>query len=340
MNRDPAVLRWGFLGASDIAHTRLLGAVNAQADSRVVSVLSRDPARARAYAAQHGIERAFDNLNAFLADEDLDVVYISTTNEKHRDEALAALAAGKHVLCEKPLALNLEDASTMVRTAAEDGLVFGTNHHLRNAATHRAMRRLVLDGTLGEILAVRVFHAVYLPPRLQGWRLDNPAAGGGVMLDITVHDADVLHFLLGRDAEEVTAISVAQGLGQGGLEDAVMGVIRFSGGALAQFHDAFTVAHAGTGLEIHGTEGSLIGQGVMTQEPTGTVVLRRPGQEETIDVGEREDLYAHAVRHFNAAVRGEGRPFATGHDGVRSLAVALAAREAAQTGRRVPVRYP
>jgi len=233
----------------------------------------------------------------------------------------------------------LTDAREMVSAAAQASLPFGTNHHLRCAPTHRTLRRLVQEGAIGQPLAARVFHAVYLPPRLQGWRLDNPAAGAGVTLDITVHDADTLHFALGVRAEEVIAQSLSQGLGQGGVEDTNMGVIRFEGNILAQFHDSFTVRHTSTGFEIHGTEGSLLATDVMTQEPVGRIILRRGTEVTEIDPGPVENLYAFAVRHFNAAARGDGHPAATGEDGIRSLAVALAAVESIKTGKRTKVQY-
>ncbi len=105
---------------------------------------------------------------------DIDAVYISTTNELHRDQLFAAAAAGKHVLCEKPLALTLADARAMVAECERRGVVMGTNHHLRNAATHRAMREAIAAGRIGKPLFARVFHAVYLPPHLQGWRIKKP----------------------------------------------------------------------------------------------------------------------------------------------------------------------
>jgi 1,5-anhydro-D-fructose reductase (1,5-anhydro-D-mannitol-forming) len=339
MSAKQEKLCWGLIGASDIAETRMIPAINARPDSMVHSVVSGNADHAKAYAKKNSIRQAHENLEAFLADPDLDIVYISSTNEKHREQALASIRAGKHVLCEKPLALNLPDARGMVRAAAQAGLIFGTNHHLRCAPTHRALRRLVQEGKIGQPLAARVFHAVYLPPRLQGWRLDNPAAGAGVTLDITVHDADTLHFVLGVGAEEVIAQSVSQGLGRGGVEDTTMGVIRFEGNILAQFHDSFTIRHTATGFEIHGTEGSLLATDVMTQEPVGRIVLRRGTEETEIDPGIREDLYAFAVRHFNAAARGEGEPAATGEDGIRSLAVALAVIESVKTGKRTKVQY-
>jgi len=334
---DTRILGWGLIGASDIADTRMIPAINAQPDARVVAVVSAKGERARQLSASHAIPNAYDALEALLGDPAVDAVYISSTNERHLAQALAAARAGKHVLCEKPLALTLADARLMVDSCHEAGVVIGTNHHLRNAASIRTLQRLVVDGAIGTPLAARVFHAVYLPPRLQGWRLTDPAAGGGVIFDITVHDADTLRFVLGSGVLEATALSATQGLASGALEDAVMGVLRFENGVLAQFHDAFTVAHALTGLELHGTGGSLYATDVMTQEPVGQIILRRDGREEQIAIEAPEDLYARSVRLFDAAIRGDGQPSATGEDGIRSLAVALAVRESAATGRVVPI---
>jgi 1,5-anhydro-D-fructose reductase (1,5-anhydro-D-mannitol-forming) len=336
---DNKKLGWGLIGASDIAKTRMIEAINGEADSAVVAVMSSSQERAKRYAAENGIPRSYTSVTAILADPEVDIVYISTTNERHKQEVTLAAQSGKHVLCEKPLALALQDAREMLETCRQANVILGTNHHLRNAVPHRALRRLIKEGAIGTPLAARVFHAVYLPPRLQGWRLDRPEAGGGVILDITVHDADVLHFALDDDAEEVVALSGQQGLAQSGLEDAVMGVIRFRSGLLAQFHDAFTIQNARTGFEVHGSEGSLIGEDVMTQEPQGKLFLQRQGKREEVDLGPHENLYAHQVRHFNAAVHGQGKPFTTGEDGVRSLAVAMAVLEATKTGQRVAVQY-
>jgi 1,5-anhydro-D-fructose reductase (1,5-anhydro-D-mannitol-forming) len=330
------MLRWGLIGASTIGREWMAPAIGAQPDSMVAAVVSSDPERATTYAADLGIPKAHASVDELLADPDIDAVYISTTNEWHEPQVLAAVAARKHVLCEKPLALSLASARGMVAAGKAAGVVMGTNHHLRNAASHRMLRELIQNEAVGQPLAARVFHAVYLPPHLQGWRIQRLEAGGGVILDITVHDADTLRFVLGDEAQEVTAMTASQGMAKDGLEDAVMGVMRFRNGVIAQFHDSFTARHAYTGFEIHGTEGSLYARDVMTQRPTGTVTLRRDGVEEVIPI-EHENLYERSVRRFNAAIRGEGTPAATGDDGIRSLAVALAVRDSAASGRVVQV---
>ena len=328
-------LRWGLIGASTIAAQHMIGAMR-ENGGEVAAVMSASLERAEAYAVEHKIARATADLAALLGDPAIDAVYISTTNERHRDQVLAAANAGKHVLCEKPLALSLADAKAMVAACRERGLIMGTNHHLRNAATHRAMREAIKAGKVGKPLFARVFHAVYLPPNLQGWRIDKPQAGGGVVLDITVHDADTLRFVLDDEPVSVSAMSARGGLARAGLADGVMGVARFANGVLAQFHDAFTTRYAATGFEVHGEAGSLIGRNCMTQAPVGDVLLRDANGETPLPIAP-EDLYARSVRLFQEAVAGRGAPAASGEDGVRSLAFALAAAEASRAGREVKV---
>ena len=332
-------LGWGLIGASTIAAEHMIGAIRAQAGHAVVGVASSSAGRAREYAQRHGIPGAHGSVPELLADPAVQIVYVSTTNELHHPQVLAAAAAGKHVLCEKPLALNLDDALSMVAACRAAGVVMATNHHLRNAATHRKIRDLIRDGAIGKPLFARVFHAVHLPPHLQGWRIDKPQAGGGAILDITVHDVDTLRFVLGAEPVEAVGMTQSASMARAGLEDGVMAVLRFDNGVLAQLHDAFTVQHAGTGIEIHGEQGSIVGRNVMTQQPVGEIVLRTAAGEQAVPVV-HENLYARGVAAFCAAIRGEGPPAATAEDGVRSLATALAVLEACRTGAAARVAHP
>ncbi|HXZ08840.1 MAG TPA: Gfo/Idh/MocA family oxidoreductase, partial [Paraburkholderia sp.] len=292
--------------------------------------------RAREFAGKHSIPTASADLAQVLANKDIDAVYISNTNDKHLSQVLAAAAAGKYVLCEKPLALSEGDAAQMIEACAGNNVVLATNHHLRCAATHRRMRDLIVSGAIGKPLYVRVFHAVSLPPHLRGWRIDRPEAGGGVVLDISVHDVDTLRFLLDAEPVEVCAMTSTSGMATAGLADGVMGIIRFSNGVLAQIHDAFTTPYAPTGLEVHGTEGSLIARDVMTQRALGEIQLRSAQGIEVIDV-DHHNLYATAVAQFHRAVLHGEAPAATGADGYRSLMTAMMIEESAATGRRVAV---
>jgi 1,5-anhydro-D-fructose reductase (1,5-anhydro-D-mannitol-forming) len=329
-------MKWGLVGASTIASEHMIGAIRAQGHE-IVGVLSGDRARGAEYAARHGIPASTTELDALLATPGLGAVYISTTNEKHHPQALAAIAAGMHVLCEKPLAMTAAQAAEMVRAAAAKEVVFATNHHLRNAGAHLAIRELIEAGRIGRVLSVRVFHAVHLPEHLRGWRINDAGAGGGVIPDITVHDADTVRFHLGEDPVEVVAMAGASGMGKG-VEDSVMSVWSMPSGAMVQAHESFTHGFAGTGVEVHGTEGSIFGRGIMTQRPVGEVELVTAEGRQAVEF-ERHDLYVRSLGRFAEAVAGRGRPAADGVDGVKSLAVAMAVREAAQAGRAVRVDY-
>lgn len=329
-------MRWGLAGASTIAAEHMIPAFRAHGDE-VMWVASGKPDRATLYAAEHGIGRGFGSLEEALASGGVDAVYVSSTNEKHAPQALAAIEAGVHVLCEKPLAMNVGEAAHMVETARQAGVVFATNHHLRCAGSHRAIRDLIAADAVGRVLSMRVHHAVHLPPHLRGWRINDAGAGGGVVPDITVHDADTVRFLLGEDPIEVTALDGTSGMGEG-VEDSVMSIWTMPSGVMVFAHESFTHPFAGSAIEVHGAQGSIFARGVMTQRPVGEIELVTADGRQDVSFSSH-NLYVEGVRMFREAVRGCGQPAATGLDGINSLRVALAVREAARSGQLVAVNY-
>jgi 1,5-anhydro-D-fructose reductase (1,5-anhydro-D-mannitol-forming) len=328
-------LGWGFVGASIWARRYLVPAVQAVDGAEGVGVFSTSPERGERFARETGLTRSYTSLDELLGDSRVGAVYISTTNDLHAPQTVAAARAGKHVLSEKPLATSLDDARRMRDACAEAGVVFGVNHHLRGGATIRAMRDAIVRGDIGDVVAARVFHANLLPEDMRTWRLDRPEAGAGAVLDLTVHDVDTIRFLLDDEVAEVTAVTANQGMAGAAVEDSAMGVLRMRGGQLVSFHDSFVVPHAGNGVEVHGTEGSLFARDVMGPEPIGEVFLRRGTEIAPVEIPERWPLYENVIRRFDAAVAGEGEPVASGEDGIASLAVALAALESARSGRPV-----
>lgn len=323
-------MRWGFIGASSIAE-RVIPSLRKIAGQELVAVCSRSAPRAQQFAEQQGLASAHTDLAELLA-LGLDAVYVSSTNEQHAAQTLAALDAGCHVLCEKPLAMSLADAAQMIERAQAAGRVLATNHHLRASALHGQVRQMVADGAIGRVHGVQVSHAVFLPPHLQGWRLDAPGAGGGVVLDILVHDADLLRFLLQREPQRITTVTRQHGLGQGQVEDSAMSLIEFDGDVLAQTHESFVARHAATRLHVLGTEGALYAEGSLTQDGGGRLWLRDARGEREIPAP-KVDLYEIGCAAFVRACAGDGAPLASGRDGERSMAVALAGLASAASGR-------
>ena len=330
-------MNWAFTGASTIAGQYVANAIRAAGPGDLCWVVSGSADRAAAFARTHAVARSGTDLAKALADPAVDAVYISSTNEKHYAQAMTAIEAGKHVLCEKPLATSIADACAMVRAAEVAGVVFATNHHLRSAGSLRAIRDLIASGTLGTILSLRMFHAVELPLHLRGWRLDSPSAGGGVIADLTVHNADCVRFLLGEDPVSVVAHMAATGLGQG-VEDSAMSVWAMPSGAMVFSHESFTHPFAASGLEVHGTHGTVLARGVMSQDPVGEIDLVTRSGTTRVNF-DSAGLYETVVRNFYATVAGIATLAASGRDGVKSLQIADAVRNAALSGKRQTVNY-
>jgi 1,5-anhydro-D-fructose reductase (1,5-anhydro-D-mannitol-forming) len=333
-------VKWALLGASNIASEWMVGAIRAVGDE-VVAVVSGSAERAKAFAQQHGVGHAFSDTQAAagaLAGLGLGAAYVSNTNDKHEAAVLLAAGLGCHVLCEKPLALDLAAAQRMVDACRAADVVMGTNHHLRHNSAHRQMRQVLREQGLGRLVSGRVSHSVFLRQKLQGWRVDNPAAGGGVVLDIAVHNADSLGFLLGEYPVEVMAMTHNSGMGHG-VEDTALSLWRYASGLTVFTHQGFTTPHASNRLELLGDQASLEARGVLNQAPGGELIWRRADGDLSLRL-DHDNLYLRGLREMHKAIRGEPHDMATGQAGVQSLAVALAVLESARTGRSVVVPTP
>jgi 1,5-anhydro-D-fructose reductase (1,5-anhydro-D-mannitol-forming) len=331
---------WTLVGASGIAESSIVPAILAQPSARIASVVSSSLGRAAKLADTCGAV-PLDDLQTALADPAVDAVYISSINSSHYEQTIAALEAGKHVMCEKPLALTSKEAVAMAEAARKAGVLLATNHHMRNSVPHELMRRAIASGDLGTIVGASVRHAVNLPKSAQGWRTEDRKSGAGVILDITVHDADVLRYVLGSDPEHVYAQVRSGAMTAPGIDESVFGTAHFADGTDVAFFESFISGHAPTELAVFGTEASMIGVGIQSMQPAGSLYRVVDGEATPVELGEREDLYTTGFRRFQAAAQGrEERPAATAEDGIWSLAFAEAALRSVQSEKAETVIYP
>lgn len=328
---------WGLIGASNIARKRVAGAIKQSAAGKLVAVMSHSAPAAQAFAEEFDIPQHCDSVGELLSNPDVRAVYVSSTNQHHHLQVLAAAAAAKHVLCEKPLATQLIDAVEMVQACRSAEVVMGTNHQLRNAVTIIAMRDAIASGAIGNPVCAIVSQPVHVG--LNEWRRTDPAAGSGVSFDVLVHAADAIRFILGQEPTEACALGRSSTSMTNAVNDSIMATYRFDGGALAQLYADFNAAQGRTRVEIHGTTGSIFAADVLGKAPQhrGRVVLRRNDVEEEIALESDESRYLRGINRFNAAILENGRPACSGADGVRSLAMILAAETAARLGKTVPV---
>ncbi len=191
----PRSIRWGVLGAARIAVRCVLPAFGSTRHAQVVALAARDPERARTVAAQFGIARAYGSYDELLADPSLEAVYIPLPNDLHLPWTLRALEAGKHVLCEKPIALSADQAQTIAGASIRCGRQVAEAYMIRFHPQWQRARALVLSGRLGEAHAVHSWFAYDNPP---GANLRNSAAhGGGGLYDIGGYALVVARWLFG-----------------------------------------------------------------------------------------------------------------------------------------------
>jgi 1,5-anhydro-D-fructose reductase (1,5-anhydro-D-mannitol-forming) len=325
--RESDRIGWGIVGLGRIADTEIAPAVAAAANSTLAGVVSRTAAKAEEFAARHGAAAAYDDYAALLADPSVDAVYIATPNALHADQVVAAAEAGKHVLCDKPLATSVTEAERAVAACEAAGVRLGITFQTRNHEGMRDIRDLLAAGGIGSVRLVQVELGTgrKLP---QGWRTDPGLAGVGVMHNLGVHAYDLLRFLLGAEVVEATAVvDVEPGFS---VDTLALALLRFDNGALAYVNANQSLPNTQPDLSVHGTEGAVFGRSVTRPNLTGSIsVTGREGssQRSVSSAG----AFVTTVGDFAGAVL-EGRvPSPSGLDGLRSVelidALARSARE-------------
>ena len=317
-------IRWGILGTGDI-NRKLLRGARQSAEVEVVAIASRDEDRAATFAREHGIPHSFGSYEAMFDDPGVDAVYISVPNSLHHPWTMTALAAGKHVLCEKPYTRHPEEVGEAFDAAERAGLVLMEAFMWRH--TRQTQRVLELLPRIGRLQTVRATFSFPLgnPDNIR-LRAD---LDGGSLMDVGCYCVSGARLLAD---EEPLAVYGTQEVGPSGVDVRFTGVLRFPGGVVAEFTSGFTTDHES--LEAIGTEGSL-----RLPDPWHNVKGRffLNDEEVQLDPG---NPYQDELENMGAAIRGDGtarlgRPDALGQ--AQSIA---ALYESAATGTEVRLDGP
>lgn len=328
--------RWAFIGTGRVSR-QMAEAVGRAHGARLHGVLSRRPGTAGAFARDHGAAVTYSSLDAMLADPEVDIVYVASPNGLHREHVVAASAAGKHVLCEKPMANDPGDCLAMIDACSRAGVRLGIGFQYRQHPAHRRVRELVARGGLGRVVFADA--AVHVPQlTTPGWYDDPSLAGGGVLPMAGVHRIDLLRFVLGSEVLEVSAFLGARDAHRP-YEDVVAALLRFDGGAVATVRFALDAASPGDGVAVSGERGWASAARTTSQWwGTDGGELAWSADDGTGAEGfAMQDLYAAQVASFMAAVDGVGAFEAEGVDGLRAAEVTAALRASAESGSVVRV---
>ena len=294
-------IHWGIVGCGWVARDYVAPGIIHAPNAQLVALSDPDPGAMSAIAGLTSGTASSGSLNDFLHTPGLDAVYIATPNHLHRPLTEAAAYAGKHILCEKPMATNTSDADAMVRACRDAGVQYGTAFDQRFQARHRRLKELVASGALGTITACRIHYACWTPgdwvPPTQdshdNWRVDPARAGGGAFIDLAPHGLDLLQWMLGEPIVEVGCL-LQRRVFDYPVDDGGALIGRFEGGALLTMNVAYNCPDVfpRRTLEIIGTKAMAIARSTMGQTPGGTltVVDAATGSASEITVPEAEDV--------------------------------------------------
>ncbi|GHV03111.1 dehydrogenase [Clostridia bacterium] len=338
----------GVIGCGSIALTRHILEYAANSSVRIAGYFDPVPGRAAETAALHG-GRAYAALDEMLADKSVDAVSVCSPNRTHREYTAAALRAGKHVLCEKPMAASAAEAREMLAAQESAGKILMVGHNQRLLEANRIAKGLIEGGSLGKVLTARASFCHGGPEswsREKGagtWFFQKGAAGFGAAGDLGIHKFDILRWLTGAEVESVYAEfrtsdkTFADG-SPIGVEDNALMILNFEGGAAAQV----TVSWTHYGPEDHGTTVDLSGGTIELFTDAPLKVTKKGGETTIYDISSIQtndnQTRSGVIDEFIDSVERGREPIATGRDGLRALEILEACARSDKERRLVRIR--
>lgn len=271
------MLNWIVIGIGDIATRRVIPAIQAEPRSRLYGLVTRDPAK----AAPYGV-RVWETLDQALADPEVHAVYVGTPVFLHAPQTMDSLRAGKHVLCEKPMAMNEAEARNMLDVAYESGKTFGVAYYRRSYPKVQRAKQL-LAGAIGRpVLAELTSHGWFDGKGNRSWLVDPAKAGGGPLFDVASHRIDVLNFLFGEPSGVTAQLSNV--VHHYPVEDNATVMIEYAGGVRGIVDVRWHSKVARDECRIRGTDGEM--------------ELSSLNGPDLVYPGARENLPPHANLHY------------------------------------------
>lgn len=284
-------LKWGIIGCGGIADRRTLPGMMLASNAEPYAVMDANPEAAARCQEKYGAKYAFTDYRDVLALDEVDVVYIASPVFCHKEQALAAARAGKHILLEKPIGLSLEESREIVAACEAAGVKLGIGFMMRYHAYHQAMREVIAQGKIGKIVSMRAQFTCWYPDMPNCWRQDKTKSGGGALIDMGIHCIDLLQYISGLEAVECTGYAQTQTFGYSSDDSSAI-VMKMNNGALAMVDSNFNIpdAAAKCPLEFYGTKGSMIAVGTLSQDEGGSVEVLVANDDAAYDAQQNRSL--------------------------------------------------
>ncbi|HKV46025.1 MAG TPA: Gfo/Idh/MocA family oxidoreductase [bacterium] len=323
-------IHWGILGVANIAVKAVIPAIQHAANGSLDAIASRTAAKAQEAARGLGIARAHGSYEALLADPAIDAIYIPLPNSLHREWTIRCAEAGKHVLCEKPLAPTAAECTEMIAACHEHRVTLMEAFMYRFHPRTERVARAVADGALGEVRLVRAAFTFQISnPR--NIRLQ-PALAGGALYDVGCYAVNVSRMILG----EPEGVFACGRIGEHGVDDQLGGVLTYPGGRMALIDCGLALARRQT-YEVVGTDARLsVPLAFLPGTADAEWHLTR-GADRSTEVIPGVDQYQLMIEHFGRAAGSGARPALPPEDAVGTLRVIEALHRSLRSGRREPV---
>jgi 1,5-anhydro-D-fructose reductase (1,5-anhydro-D-mannitol-forming) len=325
------MIRFGIAGFGLHAVRRLMPGFALAGNCKVVALSRRDATKAREAAAQYGIPHVFASTEELSRCPEVDAVLVTTPNALHLEDVLTAVAAGKPVLCEKPMGMNADECRQMVEAARRAGVLLGVAQVFRFEESTARFRERVAAGEIGRPIFARAEFSFDGSGHRRAWLYNRSIAGGGPIADVGVHCIDALRYILQDEPRRVSAIGCSD-KDSGDVEAAAVLTLEFQHGTLATVVVSVRAPYR-TPLEIVGDAGALRADDALNVERPVKLELWRQGQcvaEETIS---NQLSYAKQVDAFAAAVEGREAFPALGEQGWRNQIILDAAYRSLASGK-------
>ncbi|MBN2557523.1 MAG: Gfo/Idh/MocA family oxidoreductase [Clostridia bacterium] len=263
-------VNWGVLGAGGIADRRTMPGMMLAGNARIRSVMEIDPDVSENLRAKYGADKAFTNARDLLSDPGTEAVYIASPVVFHKEQAMMAADYGKHILLEKPIALTVGEGQEVIEYCKRKGVLLATGFMMRFHAYHVAMKRLVEEGKLGQIVSCRAQLTCWYPDIPGSWRQSFASSGGGALMDMGVHCLDLIQHITGSRAKRAAGMAKTLTFGYE-VEDSGALLVELENGALCHIEANFNIPDAAARgrLEIYGTKGSMLAEGTISQAEGG-----------------------------------------------------------------------
>ena len=325
-------VRCGVLGCARVFERRMIpGFAAAWESAELVAVASRSADKARAMAEKHHISRAYGSYDALLADADIEAVYIPLPNDLHAEWTLKSLAAGKHVLNDKPGALTFADAKQMAEAAQTAQLRLMEGFMWRHHPQHARIEEIARSGEIGRVSHFRgvfAYLAAFDPANIRWHR----GQGGGALLDTGVYPVNAARYHFDAEPVAVYAASLLDPVS--GVDKYTSATLEFSDGRMGQALSGFDQAFISR-YEVVGEKGSVTAERAFQVGDAGVNVIIRVGDDIRTETFPHVDQYGREIADFSAAVRDASRPLTPGEDGVAQARVMEALMRSSQEKRRV-----